>query len=620
MGLGKTLDCVCLMVESLARCPRRAPAAGGDGGEGGGTPMLNLVVTPLQLLEQWRDEILRHTDAPEGAVLTYHGAGRRAALERFVAEARGFVVLTTFDVVRVEFGAAQRARRAAEGGAGAGAGAGALLGIEWFRIVLDEAHRIRAAGSATARAVCALRGRRRWCVTGTPFNNGVGDLEALSRFIGVAPYDRGGWWRRHGRDAGALREWRHALVLMRDKSVLALPPCETHTVHVELGEDEGMLYRRLFADALEQYARFRHARSAWERSRMFGTVLSWLVRLRQACDHPLLLLGRAWTRPCARGLEAGAPRTACCRCRASLRAAGAARRMACGHLACARCAAGPQCALCALAAPWLRPGGGGGGEAGVGDTPRSRKRKRQSGGGSDAPEEDAAAAKRRRQGTEQPGLRRSSAKLSSVVDYCAQVLAADPDAKVVVYSQWAGCLDLLEHFLAARGMDNYLRFDGDVVGSERRARVLRAFADARAGSPRLLLATLQSGGTGLNLHAANHVVLVDAWYNPFLEQQAIDRVHRIGQRRRVCVARFRVRHSIEEDIARVQQRKTALAGWALCGSAAAGARHWSGGEGGGEDRGAEAASMGLSETDVHEIFRRVARVLRVHKQGPTSGA
>ena len=78
--------------------------------------------------------------------------------------------------------------------------------------------------------------------------------------------------------------------------------------------------------------------------------------------------------------------------------------------------------------------------------------------------------------------------------------------------------------------------------------------------------SLRAGGTGLNLTAADHVFLLDPWWNPAVEDQAADRAHRIGQERPVMIYRIVARETVEERVLALQQRKRALAEAALAGS------------------------------------------------------
>jgi superfamily II DNA or RNA helicase len=94
-----------------------------------------------------------------------------------------------------------------------------------------------------------------------------------------------------------------------------------------------------------------------------------------------------------------------------------------------------------------------------------------------------------------------------------------------------------------------------ITGEQKPADRLRAEHAFQAGDLSFLLITLKAGGTGLNLTAADYVLLADPWWNPAAEQQAIDRAHRIGQQNPVVVMRFITRGTIEEKILRLQERK-----------------------------------------------------------------
>jgi SNF2 family DNA or RNA helicase len=135
--------------------------------------------------------------------------------------------------------------------------------------------------------------------------------------------------------------------------------------------------------------------------------------------------------------------------------------------------------------------------------------------------------------------------------------------KALVFSQWTSLLDLVEPHLQAAGLD-HVRLDGST--RDRGAVVDRFQAD---DGPPVMLISLRAGGTGLNLTAADHVFLLDPWWNPAVEDQAADRAHRIGQDKPVLVHRIVARDTVEERILELQQRKRALADAALGEAAAA---------------------------------------------------
>lgn len=155
----------------------------------------------------------------------------------------------------------------------------------------------------------------------------------------------------------------------------------------------------------------------------------------------------------------------------------------------------------------------------------------------------------------------SSSKTERLVD---ALEAAQADGhKSLVFSQWTSFLDLLEPHLQARGL-RYNRLDGS---TKDRGQVVADF-QSPAG-PEVMLLSLKAGGTGLNLTAADHVFLMDLWWNPAVEQQAMDRAHRIGQENPVFVYRLVAKDTVEERILALQDKKRAIADAALEGGAAA---------------------------------------------------
>jgi SNF2 family DNA or RNA helicase len=163
-------------------------------------------------------------------------------------------------------------------------------------------------------------------------------------------------------------------------------------------------------------------------------------------------------------------------------------------------------------------------------------------------------------GAEPRPLARSS-KLEVLLETLEEALSEGH--KALVFSQWTSLLDLVEPELARRGV-RFTRLDGSTAD---RGAVVRAFQDD-AGPPVMLL-SLKAGGTGLNLTAADHVFLLDPWWNPAAEDQAADRAHRIGQDRPVLVHRLIAQDTVEERILALQEKKRALAGVATDGAAQA---------------------------------------------------
>src|SRR5256885_17105622 len=129
--------------------------------------------------------------------------------------------------------------------------------------------------------------------------------------------------------------------------------------------------------------------------------------------------------------------------------------------------------------------------------------------------------------------------------------------KVLVFSQFVALLDLLRPLIEARGWPLFY-LAGD---TENRGELIQRFQSAEG--PGVFLISLKAGGFGLNLTAASYVILFDPWWNPAVENQAIDRTHRIGQTSKVIAYRLLTKNSIEEKIRALQRTKSALAAHVL---------------------------------------------------------
>lgn len=123
-------------------------------------------------------------------------------------------------------------------------------------------------------------------------------------------------------------------------------------------------------------------------------------------------------------------------------------------------------------------------------------------------------------------------------------------------------LDLIEFPLREQDF-TFTRYDGRLDRKERERRLIRLKTDSETT---VLLMSLKCGALGLNLTCCHHVVMVDPWWNPAVEHQAIDRVHRIGQQKKVTVHRLVVADTVEDRILELQRSKQDLADAALDGS------------------------------------------------------
>ena len=151
----------------------------------------------------------------------------------------------------------------------------------------------------------------------------------------------------------------------------------------------------------------------------------------------------------------------------------------------------------------------------------------------------------------EPDYRGSSGKMDDLLLMIENALAENH--KILVFSQFVKHLQLVREMLDERQLD-YCYLDG--ATKDREAQVERFQHDDEV---RLFLISLKAGGLGLNLTRADYVLLLDPWWNPAVEAQAIDRAHRIGQTRKVITYKFIMSDTVEEKILDLQERKKKLA-------------------------------------------------------------
>ncbi|MEU8297083.1 DEAD/DEAH box helicase [Micromonospora sp. NPDC048909] len=413
MGLGKTVQLLALLA--------------GDPPEAGPT----LLVCPMSLVGNWQREAARFT--PELRVHVHHGAERARGAEFTAAVHGADLVLTTYSVA---------ARDAV-----------ALAGVDWHRVVVDEAQAIKNASTRQAEAVRALPARQRVAVTGTPVENRLADLWSIMQFANPGLLGPAATFKkrfaepieRHGdaEVAERLRRITGPFVLRRlktDSSIISdLPEKLEMEVVCNLTAEQASLYRAVVDDMLAKI----ESSDGIERR---GLVLATMTRLKQICNHPAQLL---------------------------------------------------------------------------------------------------------RDGSALDGRSGKLARLEEILD---EVLAAGE--KALLFTQYAEFGGMLRGHLSARFGREVLFLHGGVGKADRDAMVTRFQSP---DGPAIFVLSLKAGGTGLTLTAANHVVHVDRWWNPAVEDQATDRAFRIGQRRRVQVRKFVCAGTVEEKVAALIADKRNLA-------------------------------------------------------------
>lgn len=410
MGLGKTIQILALIALEKQRGRLTSPV---------------LVVAPTSLMTNWSAEAQKF--APDLKVLILQGPDRK---EKFPAIAEHDVVLTTYPLIA-------RDREV-------------LLTRDWHIAVPDEAQTIKNPDAATTRWLRDIKAAHRFCLTGTPMENHLGELWSIMSFANPgylgdkAAFSR--QWRtpieKRGDKirAAALAQRAEPFLLRRTKAEVAteLPPKSEIVETIVLEGPQRDLYDSI---RLSMSRKVREAIAQRGLAKSHIVVLEALLRMRQACCDPALLKLR-------------------------------------------------------------------------------------------------------------DGVERPSAKLDRLIEMVAELLSEG--RKIIVFSQFTSMLDLIRRRFEADGL-RYSLLTGD---TKDRKVAIEAFQN---GAAEVFLVSLKAGGVGLNLTAADTVIIFDPWWNPAVEEQAIDRAYRIGQNKAVFVYRLVAAGTIEEKMDDLKARKRALA-------------------------------------------------------------
>ncbi|CAL1407082.1 unnamed protein product [Linum trigynum] len=459
-----------------------------------------------------------------------------------------------------------------------------LHSVNWQRIILDEAHFIKDRRCNTAKAIFALDSSFKWALSGTPLQNRVGELYSLVRFLQIVPYsyylckdcdcrilDYGSssqcsscahssvrhfcWWNKNISNPiqsyGNLDTGRRAMILLKHKVLknivlrrtkkgraadLALPPRIVKLRRDTLDVKEEDYYESLYNESQAQFNTYIKAGTVMNN---YAHIFDLLTRLRQAVDHPYLVVYSATAaQRNANTLDTNDTEQVCEICHDPAEDPVVS---SCEHIFCKACLLDFSASLGQVSCPNCSK---------LLTVDFSTK----ADGGASQP----------RKTTSVKGFRsasilnriqlndfQTSTKIEALREEIRDMVERDGSAKGIVFSQFTSFLDLIHYSLIKSGV-NCVQLVGSMTLSQRDAAIKKFTDDPDC---KIFLMSLKAGGVALNLTVASNVFLMDPWWNPAVERQAQDRIHRIGQYKPIRIVRFIIENTVEERILQLQEKK-----------------------------------------------------------------
>ncbi|KAB8254841.1 SNF2 family N-terminal domain-containing protein [Aspergillus pseudonomiae] len=500
MGMGKSLTTLVLTAKTLREARQWVEETKAlPGASLAKTPSrATLVIVPSRvLINTWEREIDDHLNGGM-KMMRYHGRSRKELVSNID---RYDIVITTYNTLAKEHDAKIL-----------GKGQSPLHDFAWYRVVLDEAHMIRRRSTTFHRAVVELRARSRWCLSGTPIQNSLGDLGSLLAFLQLKPFHdprNFSHWianpfgvRATKRKAiERLTYLLEAVCLRRTIERVNLPGQRSELRRVQFTPEERAKYELTRKDM----KRFIHQQAGEynQQAETFG-MFQVFLQLRSFCNHGTYQPRFSWAK---RNLLEDELDPVCSMTRDSLN----------------------RCSGCRQPLPVMPHG-------------RRPKGSRYRG------HIPTASNQRNRSGADYLNADGHSSKMRVLISDVQRDIGT---TKSIIFSCWTRTLDLIAKHLKVSSIE-FERIDGKTPTSQRQ-KILDKFDGTRAVP--VLIMTTGTGAFGLNLKSVNRVFIVEPQWNPSVESQAVARAIRLGQEQQVLVTRYLVENSIEEAMCSQQTQK-----------------------------------------------------------------
>ncbi|KAF2680196.1 hypothetical protein K458DRAFT_373918 [Lentithecium fluviatile CBS 122367] len=547
MGMGKTLSILALILRTLETAHGWAMGQG----DAPNTALNEIIIRRRSratliiassdlMINEWFQEMERHFHrriCHALIMIKYHGTNRQISID-IDKLCDADIVITTYHTLASDFTIGRRL----------------LNDLDWYRLVLDEAHIIRRQSTVLYRTVAEFKARSRWCLTGTPIQNRLEDIGSLFAFIRIIPFNSSSNFRKYiatpfdeggkRRDMAIERFTRllDSLCLRRTKDLIHLPDQDDRVRRIEFSHEERTQYEQT------QKTMMRAAKNqvgGFDQKSTLG-LFQVQLQLRILCNHGTWQQPFSWNRrklhlidereamEASLGRDGEVTCSACKQTMSLLDAGAMYRRFTkhCRHVLCFECIeeSNPNTA-----------------DGAISDCPLCSHLWAQQPSRANATHNSEEDNYFRPHGT--------SSKVEALMD---DVKAGVQSSKSIIFSCWTHTLDLISIYLRRESIA-FERIDGECPTSKRQ-KILEQFT--HNPQLRVLIMTTGTGAVGLNLATANRVFIVEPQWNPSVENQAIARALRLGQEQRVQVTRYVVIRTVEQEMRSLQDRKLRMAGLA----------------------------------------------------------
>ncbi|ANZ75173.1 BA75_02730T0 [Komagataella pastoris] len=575
-----------------------------------------LIIAPVSLLHQWESEILLKTK-PEYRlkVFIYH----KQKMSSFEELQQYDIVLTSYGTLSSQMKkhfeeAIKEADLQPNSSSIPAEDSGGISfkspffakETKFLRVILDEAHKIKGKNTITSKAVALVKSKYRWCLTGTPLQNKIEELWPLLRFLRIKPYYDEKRFRTgivlpikssmsgkyDSTDKKIAMRKLHALLkailLKRNKDskidgepILKLPKKHIIDTFIEMEAKELEFYKELEGQTAKKAEKMLNAGKG--QGNHYSGILILLLRLRQTCCHHFLVklsemkqeaklkqevatkmpqlatqLSPAVVRRINIEAESG---FTCPICLDNIINENACILYKCGHVVCQDCKDDfftnyqenetddglrvSKCVTCRLPVN----------ENNVISFPVYDKIVNQHISVMDIVKSESPVLSKiemiQQLIRENKGVFESSAKIDKAVEMIQELLRDNPGEKIIVFSQFTTLFDVIEVILKENNI-KFIRYDGSMSLSNRDAAIQEFYESVEKN---VMLLSLKAGNVGLTLTCASRVIIMDPFWNPYVEDQAMDRAHRIGQLREVFVYRMLIKNTVEDRILTIQNKK-----------------------------------------------------------------